>query len=109
MYKNKTFLKAYTLIICGINGLAMWPRTNEKPFQCQQFKKQRGMPKKARKLQSDEVRTGGKTRLRRNYIVVRYSKCGQEYHNGSTCDKRTRTSSVNAGNAATSLATSETI
>ncbi|KAK3185127.1 hypothetical protein Dsin_032413 [Dipteronia sinensis] len=31
---------------------------------------------------------GGKTKLRRNYIVVRCIKCGQRGHNKTTCDKR---------------------
>ncbi|KAK2654694.1 hypothetical protein Ddye_014550 [Dipteronia dyeriana] len=56
MYKKETFMKAYNPVIYGINGLTMWPNTNEKPVQVLEFKKQRGRSKKARNLQSDKVR-----------------------------------------------------
>ncbi|KAK3200188.1 hypothetical protein Dsin_023603 [Dipteronia sinensis] len=49
-YKKATFLKAYTTVIYGINGPSMWPKTNDTPMQCPDFKKQRGKPKKARTL-----------------------------------------------------------
>ncbi|KAL5579744.1 hypothetical protein UlMin_012186 [Ulmus minor] len=88
VYKKDAFLKAYNLVIYGINGPSMWPTTTERPVQYPEFKKQRGRPKKARKLQSDEVRVGGRLKLRRNYIVVTCKKCGQQGHNRTTCDKR---------------------
>ncbi|KAL5538450.1 hypothetical protein UlMin_045546 [Ulmus minor] len=88
VYKKDAFLKAYNPVIYGINGPSMWPTTIERPVQCPEFKKQRGRPKKARKLQSDEVRVGGRLKLRRNYIVVTCKKCGQQGHNRTTCDKR---------------------
>ncbi|KAK2659660.1 hypothetical protein Ddye_006193 [Dipteronia dyeriana] len=87
-YKKDSFLKAYSPVIYGINGLSMWPKSNDIPIQCLDFKKQRGRPKKARNLQSDEVRIGGKTKLRRNYIVVRCIKYVQRRHNKKTCEKR---------------------
>ncbi|KAK0586347.1 hypothetical protein LWI29_005364 [Acer saccharum] len=70
-YKKENFIKAYAPVIYGINGPMMWPKTNDKPLEYPLFKKQRGRPKKARALQADEVRVGGKTKLRRNYVVVR--------------------------------------
>ena len=57
-------------------------------MQCPDFKKQRGEPKKKRNLQSDKVRIGSTTKLRRNYIVVRCGKCVLDRHNKATCDKR---------------------
>ncbi|KAK3182920.1 hypothetical protein Dsin_030206 [Dipteronia sinensis] len=83
-YKKDKLIKAYAPVIYGINGLRMWPKTNDKPLQCPLFKKQKGRLKKARNLQSDEVRVGGKTKLNRNYVVVRCSKYKKEGHNKST-------------------------
>ncbi|KAK3226006.1 hypothetical protein Dsin_005868 [Dipteronia sinensis] len=54
-YKKESFLKAYTPVIYGINGPSMWQKTNDKPIQRPDFKKQRGRPKKARNLQPDEA------------------------------------------------------
>ncbi|KAK2657931.1 hypothetical protein Ddye_010983 [Dipteronia dyeriana] len=81
-------MKAYNPVIYGIYGLTMWLNTNEKPVQVPEFKKQIGRPNKARNLQSDEVRVGGKLKLRRNYIRIKYNKCNQEGHNKTTCEKR---------------------
>ena len=100
-YKKESFLRAYTPVIYGINGPSMWPKTSDKPLQCPEFKKQRGRPKKARQLQSDEVRVGGTTKLRRNYIKIRCSKCNQQGHNKTTCGKNVATKSVGAGTEAT--------
>ncbi|KAK1581406.1 hypothetical protein Q3G72_005768 [Acer saccharum] len=102
-YKKESFLKAYNPVIYGINGPSMWPKTNDKPIQCPDFKKQRGRPKKSRNLQSDEVRVGGKTKLRRNYVVLRCTKCRQEGHNKSTCDRRAGM----VGNASETIARTE--
>ncbi|KAK2638659.1 hypothetical protein Ddye_026454 [Dipteronia dyeriana] len=87
-YKKESFLKAYTPVIYGINGPSMWPKTNDKPIQCPDFKKHKGIPKKAMNMQPDEVRVGGKTKLRRDYVVIRCTKCRQEGHNWGTCDRR---------------------
>ncbi|KAI9161605.1 hypothetical protein LWI28_018990 [Acer negundo] len=87
-YKKENFIKAYAPVIYGINGPMMWPKTNDKPLECPLFKKQKGRPKKAKALQADEVRVEGKTKLRRNYVVVRCSICKQERHNKSTCERR---------------------
>ncbi|KAK0594585.1 hypothetical protein LWI29_037000 [Acer saccharum] len=87
-YKKENFIKAYAPVIYGINGPMMWPKTNNKPLECPLFKKHRGRLKKARELQADEVRVGGKTKLRRNYVVIRCSICKQEGHNKSTCERR---------------------
>ncbi|KAK3224980.1 hypothetical protein Dsin_004842 [Dipteronia sinensis] len=38
MYKKESFTKAYAPIIYGINGPRIWPKTNDKPVQCPQFK-----------------------------------------------------------------------
>ncbi|KAK1591707.1 hypothetical protein Q3G72_012074 [Acer saccharum] len=38
-YKKESFLKAYNPVIYGINGPSMWPKTNDKPIQCPDFKK----------------------------------------------------------------------
>ncbi|KAK2645292.1 hypothetical protein Ddye_020487 [Dipteronia dyeriana] len=56
MYKKESFIKAYEQVIYSINGPSIWLKTNDKPVQCPQFKKQRGRPKKSRNLQFDEVR-----------------------------------------------------
>ena len=101
MYKKESFLRAYTPVIYGINGPGLWPKTSHRPLQCPEFKKQRGRPKKARQLQSDEVRVGGTTKLRRNYIKIRCSKCNQQGHNKTTCGKNVATESVGAGTEAT--------
>ncbi|KAK1563271.1 hypothetical protein Q3G72_025243 [Acer saccharum] len=102
MYKKESFLRVYTPVIYGINGPSLWPKTNDKPLQCPEFKKQRGRPKKARHLQFDKVRVGGTTKLRRNYIKIRCSKCNQQGHNKTTCDKNaTVTESVGARTEAT--------
>ncbi|KAK3198296.1 hypothetical protein Dsin_021711 [Dipteronia sinensis] len=53
-YKKETFIKAYTLIIHGINGPIVWPKTNGIPLQCPDFKTQKGMPKKKSNLHSNE-------------------------------------------------------
>ncbi|KAK2659467.1 hypothetical protein Ddye_006000 [Dipteronia dyeriana] len=88
MYKKETFMKAYNPVIYGVNGPTMWPNTNEKPVHVPEFKKQRGRPNKARNLQSDEVRVGGKLKLMRNYIRIKCNKCNQQGHNKTTCEKR---------------------
>ncbi|KAK2648093.1 hypothetical protein Ddye_015582 [Dipteronia dyeriana] len=72
-YKKEGFLWAYTPVIYGINEPKM---------------KQRGKPKKMRTLQSNEVRIGNTTKLRRNYVVVRCRKCGNEGHNRVTCERK---------------------
>ncbi|KAK4846219.1 hypothetical protein QYF36_014456 [Acer negundo] len=41
-YKKENFIKAYALVIYGINGPMMWPKTNDMPLECPLFKKQRG-------------------------------------------------------------------
>ena len=105
VYKKDAFLKAYNPVIYGINGPSMWPTTTERPVQCPEFKKQRGRPKKARKLQLNEVRVGGRLKLRRNYIVVTCKKCGQQDHNRTTCDKRLGMSYEDAGVVAGSAST----
>ena len=87
-YKKENFIKAYTLVIYGINGPMMWSKTNDKPLKCLLFKKQRGRQNKARALQADEVRVGGKIKLKRTYVLVRCSMCKQEGHNKSTCERR---------------------
>ncbi|KAK1589341.1 hypothetical protein Q3G72_032900 [Acer saccharum] len=87
-YKKKTFIHAYTPIIYGINRPKMWPKSNEAPMECPDFRKQKGRPKKKRNLQLDEVRIRNTTKLRRNYIVVLCRKCGKEGHNRATCDKK---------------------
>ncbi|KAK2645924.1 hypothetical protein Ddye_021119 [Dipteronia dyeriana] len=51
-YNKDSFLKAYSPMIYGISGPSMWPKFNDIPIQCPDFKKQRGMPKKTRNLQS---------------------------------------------------------
>ncbi|KAK3224514.1 hypothetical protein Dsin_011539 [Dipteronia sinensis] len=86
-YKKETFIHAYTPVIYGINEPNMWQKTNGIPIQCPDFKKQRGKPKKKRNLQSDEVRIGRTSKLRRTYVVVRCEKCGLDGHNRATCDK----------------------
>ena len=87
-YKKEAFIHAYTPVIYGINGPKMWPKSNEAPLECPDFRKQRGRPKKKRNLQPDEVRIGNTSKLRRNYIVVKCTKCGKAGHNRATCDKR---------------------
>ncbi|KAK4841255.1 hypothetical protein QYF36_001612 [Acer negundo] len=87
-YKKESFIQAYTPIIYGINGPKMCPKSNEISMECPDFRKHRGRPKKMRNLQSDEVRIGNTTKLRRNYIVVTCRKCGKEGHNRTTYDKR---------------------
>ncbi|KAI9164822.1 hypothetical protein LWI28_002697 [Acer negundo] len=87
-YKKETFIQAYTLIIYGINRPKMWPKSNEAPMKCPDFRKQRGRPKKKRNLQSDKVRNKEYNQVRRNYIVVTCKKCGKKGHNRATCDKR---------------------
>ncbi|KAK0588317.1 hypothetical protein LWI29_037845 [Acer saccharum] len=37
-YKKESFLNAYTLVIYGINGPSMWPKTNDIPVECSDFK-----------------------------------------------------------------------
>ncbi|KAK4853567.1 hypothetical protein QYF36_010966 [Acer negundo] len=61
-YKNNNFIKAYAPVIYGINVPMVWPKTNDKPLECPLFKKHRDRPKKARKLQTDEVRVGRKNK-----------------------------------------------
>ncbi|KAK4833578.1 hypothetical protein QYF36_007516 [Acer negundo] len=83
-----------TKILC-VHGMATVLSTNHdpmdfiyfRPMECPDFRKQRGRPKKKRNFQSDEVRIGNTTKLRRNYIVVTCRKCGKEGHNRATCDK----------------------
>ncbi|KAK2663987.1 hypothetical protein Ddye_002561 [Dipteronia dyeriana] len=87
-YKKENFINDYTPEIYGINRPMIWLKTNDKPLECPLFKKQRGMLKKARNLQSDKVRVKGKTVLMRNYVMVRCNKCKREGHNKSTCDRR---------------------
>ncbi|KAK1591161.1 hypothetical protein Q3G72_003222 [Acer saccharum] len=38
-YKKESFLKAYTPVIYGINGPRIWPKTNDIPVECLDFKK----------------------------------------------------------------------
>ncbi|KAK2654020.1 hypothetical protein Ddye_013876 [Dipteronia dyeriana] len=86
-YKKESFLRVYTSVIYGINGPKIWTKSNEASIQCPDFRKQRGRPKKMRTLQSDDVRIGNTTKLRRNYVVVRCRKCGKEGHNRVTCER----------------------
>ncbi|KAK4856603.1 hypothetical protein QYF36_019203 [Acer negundo] len=51
-------------------------------------RKHRGRPKKARNLQTDEVRVEGKVQQRRNYIKIKCNKCNESGHNKTTCDRR---------------------
>ena len=57
LYKKENYMKAYSPVIYTLNGPSLWPKTNDKPIQCSDFKKKRGRPRKARVLQSDEVRS----------------------------------------------------
>ena len=84
-YKREAYLKAYSPVIYGLNGPAMWPKTNQLPIQCLEFKKQYGRSRKSRVLQSDEVRHGGRTKLRKNYSVCHCSNCGEQGHNLRSC------------------------
>ncbi|KAL5538235.1 hypothetical protein UlMin_043131 [Ulmus minor] len=87
-YKKETYMKAYQPMIYGLNGPKLWPRSENLPVQCPEFKKQRGRPKKSRNLQSDEERKGGTTKLRKNYYVGRCGLCGQMGHNRRHCNRR---------------------
>ena len=40
-YKKEAFIHAYTPVIYGINGPKMWPKSNEAPLECPDFRKQR--------------------------------------------------------------------
>ncbi|KAL5553064.1 hypothetical protein UlMin_040465 [Ulmus minor] len=80
-YKKDRYKLAYDPVIYGLNGPSMWPQTGDTPIRCPEFKKQRGRPRKARKLQSDEVRQDGTTRLRKNYVLIHCRRCGQVGHN----------------------------
>ncbi|KAK2648069.1 hypothetical protein Ddye_015558 [Dipteronia dyeriana] len=60
-----------------------------KRMKLKNFRKEIGIPKKVRNLQSDKVRVGGKTKLRKNYVVIRCTKCRQEGHNRGTYDRMT--------------------
>ncbi|KAK2647466.1 hypothetical protein Ddye_014955 [Dipteronia dyeriana] len=87
-YKKESFIHAYTPVIYGINGPKMWTKSNEALMQCLDFRKQEGIPKKKRNLQSGEVIIGNKTKLRKNNVVVRCRKCGKEGHIIVTFDKK---------------------
>ncbi|KAL5567071.1 hypothetical protein UlMin_030235 [Ulmus minor] len=91
-YKKETYAKAYQPMIYGLNGPKLWPRSENLPVQCPEFKKQRGRPKKSRNLQSDEVGKGGTTKLRKNYYIGRCGLCGQVDHNRRRCNRRGQSS-----------------
>ncbi|PON84202.1 hypothetical protein TorRG33x02_199560, partial [Trema orientale] len=67
-YKKEAFLKAYTPVIVDINGPELWPKTNYKLVQCPEFKKQRGKPKKQMRLEPDEIKLDGTTKLKKGSL-----------------------------------------
>ncbi|KAL5574783.1 hypothetical protein UlMin_016482 [Ulmus minor] len=103
--KKETYVKAYQLMIYGLNGPKLWPRSENLPVQCPEFKKQRGRPKKSRNLQSDEVRKGGTIKLRKNYYIGRCGLCGQVGHNRRQCSKRGQSSQATDSSQPTATTT----
>ena len=94
-YKREVYMRVYSPDIYGLNGPTMWPRTNLPPIQCPQFKKQLGRLRKSRVLQSDEVRVGGRTKLRKNYSLCHCKNCNQQGNNLSSCKQPRRSTSTN--------------
>ena len=93
-YNKEAALQAYTPVIYTLNGPSMWPKTYQRPLQLPTFRKQHGRPKKARNLQSDEVRKDGKAKLRKNYTVIRCQNCGEQGHNVISYKKTRATTSL---------------
>ncbi|CAL5408086.1 unnamed protein product [Camellia sinensis] len=90
-YKKDSFLKAYTHMICPMNGAKMWKQSGKKPMFSLEYLKQPGRPRKARRREPDEGPKGQKpTKLRRFKKNLSCRKCGQKGHN-------TRTYNITAG------------
>ncbi|KAL5577301.1 hypothetical protein UlMin_019000 [Ulmus minor] len=49
-YKKESYIKAYQLVIYGLNRPKMWPTTNNFPVHYPDFTKQKGRPKKTKEL-----------------------------------------------------------
>ncbi|KAK4853013.1 hypothetical protein QYF36_002305 [Acer negundo] len=77
-----------------IHGMSTLLNSNHDPIQFVHNMKQRGRLKKARNLQTDEVRVEGKVQPRRNYIRIKCNECNESWHNKTTCDKRKGTEAI---------------
>ncbi|XP_021802226.1 uncharacterized protein LOC110746320 [Prunus avium] len=94
-YKKEAYLSSYEPMVHPIPSMDQWQRTNWPPIKPPPYKKQPGRPKKSRNKEPAEVEVPAlvppnplppfynppPTKLRRIYVKVRCSVCGQEGHN----------------------------
>lgn len=87
-YKKDCQIKIYENMIQPINPIKQWPRTGLNPMSMPPERTKPGRPKKLRRVTHDEVvpRTG--TRLTRQYVTTKCSRCGKHGHNKTTCFRR---------------------
>ncbi|CAL8128220.1 unnamed protein product [Prunus armeniaca] len=88
-YKKPAFLRAYKPYINPMAGEEYWPVTNHQPIRPPKYHKQAGRPRMLRCREPDEVRPpSNPNKIRRCLIKINCSKCGQEGHNATTCERR---------------------
>ncbi|CAL9012236.1 unnamed protein product, partial [Prunus brigantina] len=94
-YKKEAYLSSYEPMVHPIPSMNQWQRTNWPPIKPPPYKKQPGRPKKSRNKGPADVEVTAPvppnplppfynpppTRLRRIYVKIRCSICGQEGHN----------------------------
>ncbi|XP_007227226.2 uncharacterized protein LOC18790575 [Prunus persica] len=94
-YKKEAYLSSYEPMVHPIPSMDQWQRTNWPPIIPPPYKKQPGRPKKSRNKGPADVEVPAPvppnplppfynpppTRLRRIYVKIRCSICGQERHN----------------------------
>ncbi|CAL8994512.1 unnamed protein product [Prunus brigantina] len=94
-YKKESYLSSYEPMVHPIPSMDQWQRTNWPPIKPPPYKKQLGRPKKSRNKGPADVEVPAPvppnplppfynpppTRLRRIYVKIRCSICGQEGHN----------------------------
>ena len=71
-----------------------WPESEYPTMKPPTYRKQPGKPKKARRLEHDEVFQPGHTKMRRIYNKNHCKICGKEGHNLRICPNRSSTSQV---------------
>ncbi|XP_021810136.1 uncharacterized protein LOC110753530 [Prunus avium] len=94
-YKKEAYLSSYEPMVHPIPSMDQWQRTNWPPIKPPPYNKQPGRPKKSRNKEPAEVEVPAPvppnplppfynpppTKLRRIYVKLRCSVCGQEGHN----------------------------
>lgn len=92
-YKKVAHIKAYSTILCRNRIEEEWPKSKNEPLIPQIPRKQPSRPKNLKRLELDEIGSNA-IKLKRNYVRIKCSTCGQEGHNANTCMSRKNAKSV---------------